>query len=94
VKTIALLLVLGSPEMSIKHSKRRPLAKIIATTIVVLAALAVVGGAFAASTAPQPGRWGTPACLRSGLVAPQPGRWGTSLVLRTSTLVPHVRVRQ
>ena len=79
--------------MSTKHSKRRPLAKIIATTIVVLAALAVVGGAFAASTPPQPGRWGTPACLRSGLVAPQPGRWGTSLVLRTSGLALHVPAR-
>ena len=79
--------------MSTKHSKRRPLAKIIATTIVVLAALAVVGGAFAASTAPQPGKLGTPACLRSGLVAPQPGRWGTSLVLRTSGLALHVPAR-
>ena len=75
--------------MSSKHSKRRPLARIIATTIVVLAALAFVGGAFAAATPPQPGRWGTPARLRSGPVAPQPGRWGTSLVLRRSALALH-----
>ena len=79
--------------MSTKYSKRRPLAKIIATAIVVLAALAVAGGAFAASTPPQPGKWGTTVGLRSGLVAPQPGRWGTSLVLRTSALSLHARVR-
>ena len=79
--------------MSTKHSRRRPLAKIIATTIIVLAALAVVGGAFAAATPPQPGRWGTPACPRSGLVAPQPGKWGTSLVRRRSALALHAPAR-
>ena len=79
--------------MSTNYSKRRPLAKIIAATIVVLAALAVVGCAFAASPPPEPGKWGTPVGLRTGLVAPQPGRWGTSLVLRTGAPALRVRVR-
>jgi hypothetical protein len=80
--------------MSTKHSRRRPLAKIVATTIFALAGLAVVGGALAASTPPQPGKGGTTVHLGSGLVAPQPGRWGTSLViLLADAPASHARVR-
>jgi len=60
------------------------MSKVIGIATVVLAALVFVGSAFAASTPPQPGRWGT---------VSEPGRWGTSALGRTHVPVAHTRLR-